>query len=137
MDSNVSAFQTHHPFIGTVVPGQKLGRRIGFPTANLDMSENSLDNGVYGVVVNLHETIYLGVMNIGVKPTIGADTKRTTEIHLLCFEGDLYGEALTCTPLFKIREEKKFESLDQLTNQIRKDVSIAERGFKLIGYCGS
>ncbi|WP_257535567.1 riboflavin kinase [Mesobacillus foraminis] len=129
--------QTNQSFVGTVVPGLKLGRNIGFPTANLEAIENSLDNGVYGVVVNIHEFFNLGVMNVGVKPTIGTNSRRSMEIHLLGFDGDLYGETLTYSPLFKIREERKFKSLDQLAQQIRKDVLSAERSFKHIGYNGA
>jgi riboflavin kinase/FMN adenylyltransferase len=133
-DSTISTIPINHTFVGTVIAGQKLGRHIGFPTANLDLNESSLDNGVYGVVVNLHGSIYLGVMNIGVKPTLGTNIKRTMEIHLLGFHGDLYGEALTCTVLFKIREERKFESIAKLAQQIREDVLSAERGFEHFGF---
>jgi riboflavin kinase/FMN adenylyltransferase len=136
-NSIISMIQINLPIVGTVVPGQKLGRHIGFPTANLDLTEFSLDNGVYGVVVNLHESNYLGVMNIGVKPTLGTNSRRSMEIHLLGFSDVLYGETLTVTPLFKIREERKFQSLDQLAQQIRKDVSSAERSFKHIRYNGA
>lgn len=130
----VSKVETYQAFKGRVVAGRKLGRTLGFPTANLDCDVRSLDNGVYGVMVNLHGKNYLGVMNIGVKPTVKTDLRRTMEIHLLDFQANLYGETLRCKVIFKIREERKFKSLASLIQQIKEDVLIAQKGFKHIGF---
>lgn len=116
---------------GKVVTGRKLGRQLGFPTANIDTNVNGLGNGVYGVVAKLHETKYLGVMNIGVKPTVHSNLQKTTEIFLLDFSDNIYGEYLVCEILFKIREERKFASLELLKQQIKEDILYAEKRFKL------
>jgi riboflavin kinase/FMN adenylyltransferase len=119
--------------VGTVVKGSQLGRKIGFPTANIDANINWLNSGVYGVLVILNNSMHLGVMNIGVKPTIDSNLQKTLEIFLLNFHNDIYGEKLGCNILFKIRDEKRFDSLELLTKQIKEDVSYAKKRFKLIG----
>ncbi|MBP1083641.1 MULTISPECIES: riboflavin kinase [Bacillus] len=118
---------------GRVVTGRKLGRQLGFPTANIDANVNGLVNGVYGVVAELRETKYLGVMNIGVKPTVDSNLQKTTEIFLLDFNDNIYGEYLVCELLFKIREERKFASLELLKQQIKEDILYAKERFKLTG----
>ncbi|MGG3574302.1 riboflavin kinase [Bacillus gobiensis] len=118
---------------GRVITGRKLGRQLGFPTANIDANVNGLVNGVYGVVAELRETKYLGVMNIGVKPTVDSNLQKTTEIFLLDFNDNIYGEYLVCELLFKIREERKFASLELLKQQIKEDILYAKERFKLTG----
>ncbi|MGP7819186.1 riboflavin kinase [Niallia sp. 01092] len=120
-------------FNGRVVSGRKLGRQIGFPTANIDVNVDWLNNGVYGVAVTLDGSTYLGVMNIGVKPTVDANLKKTTEIHLIDFQENIYEKKIKCSVLFHIREEKKFDSLEQLKQQIKEDVIYAKKHFKLKG----
>jgi riboflavin kinase len=128
-----SNLETKPIIVGTVVKGRQLGRKIGFPTANIDVNINWLNNGVYGVLVKLNDSFHLGVMNIGVKPTVDTNLQKTFEIYLLNFHRDIYGEKLGCSILFKIREEKKFDSLELLTKQIKEDISYAKKRFKLIG----
>ncbi|WP_445489793.1 riboflavin kinase [Niallia sp. 03133] len=117
-------------FEGEVVSGRKLGRKLGFPTANIDVNINWLNNGVYGVSVKLDGSTYLGVMNIGVKPTVDSNLKRTTEIHLMDFKGNIYGEKISCNVIFPIREEKRFNSLEELKQQIKEDIIYAKKHFK-------
>ncbi|MFP3725074.1 riboflavin kinase [Priestia filamentosa] len=117
-------------FGGEVIHGMKIGRKLGFPTANVASSSPSLQNGVYGVQVHLNSKKYEGIMNIGFKPTIGSDLKHTIEIHLLNFEGDLYGQHLKCIPLFYIRAEQKFSSLHSLLKQIKEDKEYARVVFR-------
>ncbi|KKI90472.1 hypothetical protein WQ54_21210 [Bacillus sp. SA1-12] len=119
--------------LGTVVKGRQLGRKLGFPTANIDVNMNWLKKGVYGVIVRVKDSFHLGVMNIGVKPTDESNLRKTFEIYLLNFQEDIYGEKLGCNILFKIRDEKKFETLDLLTEHIKMDISYAEQRFKLLG----
>ncbi|MGM0923358.1 MAG: riboflavin kinase [Bacillota bacterium] len=119
---------------GRVVSGRKIGRELGFPTANIDSNVSRLSNGVYGAMVILHDRRYFGVMNVGVKPTVDSNSQKTCEIHLLDFQGDIYGENLRCHILFKVREERKFDSLELLTNQIKGDILYAEKRFNSIGY---
>ncbi len=115
---------------GRVVHGRKMGRQLGFPTANVDAEAVLIANGVYGVQVVVKEKKYRGVMNVGVKPTFGSTLKKTFEVHLLDFSDDLYGEFIECQLLFKIREEKKFVSIDLLKKQITEDIYRAIEEFK-------
>ncbi|MBA9028705.1 riboflavin kinase [Peribacillus huizhouensis] len=115
---------------GRVVHGRKMGRQLGFPTANVDAEDVLLANGVYGVQVVVKEKQYRGVMNVGVKPTFGSTLKKTFEVHLLDFSDDLYGEFIECQLLFKVREEQKFASIDLLKIQITEDIHHAIEEFK-------
>lgn len=111
---------------GRVVAGQKIGRQIGFPTANLDVNSLKLipSDGVYVVEV-VKENIYRGILNIGSRPTVDGD-KRTIEVHIIEYEGeDLYGEELELRFLSFLRHEQRFSSLDDLREQIRKDFNRA------------
>jgi riboflavin kinase/FMN adenylyltransferase len=128
-----SDFEAVSHITGRVVPGRKLGRQLGFPTANIDANISRLSKGVYGVVVKLREAKYLGVMNIGVKPTIDSNLQKKAEIFLFDFHDNIYGEFLDCDILFKIREEKKFASFELLKQQIKEDVLYAEECFKRTG----
>ncbi|MCK8098577.1 riboflavin kinase [Bacillus sp. 2CMS4F] len=118
---------------GTVVKGKQLGRKLGFPTANIETEINGLPNGVYGVLTAINQQFYLGVMNIGVKPTIGPNLKKTIEIFLIHFDREIYGEHMECSILFKIRDERRFYSLESLKEQIKKDISYASKRFERMG----
>lgn len=108
---------------GHVVTGQQLGRELGFPTANLQVDPQKYlpRDGVYAVLWRGQP----GVMNIGVRPTVAGERKRTVEVHLLNWEGNLYGQEMTVELLRFIREEKKFASLAELQNQIQRDCEVA------------
>lgn len=119
-----------HSTVGTVVPGDGRGRTIGVPTANLaDLVEVLPPHGVYACVVDREtkpgEGVALarGVANIGVRPTTAAGF--AVEVHLLDFEGDLYGARLRVHWLWRLREERRFASLEALTAQIRDDIRTA------------
>lgn len=108
---------------GIVIRGQMLGRKLGFPTANLRISPETplpVSNGVYAVRVLYSENVYLGMANIGTRPTVDGNTL-TVEVNLFDFEGDLYGESLSVYFIRRIRDEKKFDSLEALTQEIRQD----------------
>ena len=130
---------------GVVEHGNAIGAKLGFPTANirLDSAKQLPASGVYAVEVHLLSqqsssnaifersdlqgvprrfTPYKGVANIGTNPTVGND-HLSLEVHLLDFQGDLYGQSLTISFLHFLREEKKFESLEELKNQITADIS--------------
>jgi riboflavin kinase / FMN adenylyltransferase len=113
---------------GTVVEGQKLGRTLGFPTANLNVSEQKLipRQGVYRVEVTGTTLAQKqrGIMNIGLRPTVDG-TRQTLEVHLLDWSGDLYGNTVTVSLEQFLRPEQKFESLDALKDQIRRDCEQA------------
>ncbi|MDN3708427.1 bifunctional riboflavin kinase/FAD synthetase [Myroides ceti] len=108
---------------GTVVEGKKIGRTIGFPTANIVLEEDYKlvpHNGVYIVSSIINGEIVKGMMNIGTNPTIGTNP-RTIEVNFLNFEGNLYGKKLKISILDKIRDEMKFSSLEELKENIEKD----------------
>jgi riboflavin kinase/FMN adenylyltransferase len=116
---------------GQVVKGEQLGHRLGFPTANVDARGLVLPpNGVYAVHVHTHGKQFRAVLNVGLRPTIspGADLPRV-EVHLLNFQGDLYGEELEISFVGKLRDEQKFPSLDALKDQIARDIEQAGRLF--------
>ncbi len=113
-------------FSGTVVTGNKLGRTIGYPTANIQITdENKLvpGNGVYAVLIN-NEKLKIknlgGMMNIGVRPTVDG-TKRVIEVNIFGFDKDIYGEPITITLKKFLRREVKFNGLDTLKTQLAKD----------------
>lgn len=107
----------------TIEDGLKQGREIGFPTANLrlaDIKKVIPKNGVYVVSVNVEDHEYMGMMNIGYKPTL-TEGIYSLEVHLIDFDGDLYQKELEVSFLKFIREEKKFGSREELIAQIGKD----------------
>lgn len=119
----------YYPFIeGDVVAGDSRGRSLGFPTANLNLEEGLTvpANGVYAVKVQVDGDHYLGVANIGIKPTFqGFGAVPNLEVHLLDFHSDLYGKRLKVFFTRRIREEKRFSSPGELVEQIRMDISRA------------
>jgi riboflavin kinase/FMN adenylyltransferase len=111
---------------GIVTAGDRRGRRIGYPTANLVPPEGRLapQNGVYAVRGELPDgSRHGGMANIGVRPTFGSD-RRTIEAHLFDFEGDLYDRRISVQFLRKIREERRFESPQALIEQLRADEKV-------------
>ena len=110
---------------GTVVPGSARGRELGFPTANLEV-ENELipGRGVYAVRVEIGDTLHNGVANLGVRPTFGRH-QFCMEVHVLDLEDDLYNQRLRVGFIEKIRAEKRFESAEELVQQIQRDIHHA------------
>jgi riboflavin kinase/FMN adenylyltransferase len=110
---------------GTIIEGRKIGRSIGFPTANIkpDYQYKLIPcNGVYAVEVQLDEKVYPGMLSIGSNPTVNTDIRiRSIEVHILNFDKDIYGSKISVTFRKKLREEKKFDNLKQLTEQMRLD----------------
>jgi riboflavin kinase / FMN adenylyltransferase len=117
-----------YPLTGMVTHGSHIGKGIGFPTANLiPVHPEKLipADGVYAVKANLNLQEYHGMLNIGVRPTInGRD--RTIEVHLFGFDKEVYGEHIRVTFEHRIRDERKFESLDALRAQLSKDSQKAK-----------
>ena len=114
-------------FSGKVSVGKQLGRTLGFPTANLVVSENYklLPNvGVYIVNCAINDKIYHGIMNIGNRPTVNG-TNQSIEVHIFDFETDIYNQTLKIIPLQFLRKEQKFNSLIDLKNQLAIDKSNA------------
>ncbi len=124
--------------VGQVVQGNQLGRTIGFPTANLDIpSQKRLPrDGVYAVQVHVNQpkanSVHLvnGVMNIGLRPTLKDQAlRRTVEVHLLDWQGDLYGQELSVNLIKFLRPEQKFASFEVLKAQIQTDCQTARSHF--------
>ena len=108
---------------GNVVKGNQLGRTIGFPTANIEIPEEYKlipKNGVYIVTANVLDQNVFGMMNIGVKPTLG-ENKLSIEVHLLDFDKDIYNQKIQVNLLERLRDEQKFESFEALKSQIELD----------------
>lgn len=116
---------------GTVVPGDRLGQKLGFPTANLEVTGLALPpHGVYAVHAKLDDQRHRAVLNIGVRPTLNNPAPQLrVEAHLLDFSGNLYGQEIEIVFGDKLRDEKKFDSLDELQQQIGKDIDLARRSF--------
>jgi riboflavin kinase/FMN adenylyltransferase len=112
---------------GKVIHGAQLGRKLGFPTANVHMRhERPALTGVYAVKLDGLK----GVANLGVRPTIAGVPKLLLEVHLFDFEGDLYDKHVHVEFFHKIRDEMKFDGLDALKAQIAKDAQVARSFFK-------
>jgi riboflavin kinase/FMN adenylyltransferase len=114
-----------HPYAitGTVVPGDHRGRELGFPTANLATDNELLPpRGVYATTLRLDGVIYPSVTNIGVRPTFGEEGPVVVETHVLGAEFDLYGRTISLGFVQRVRDERRFESVEQLTTQIAADV---------------
>ena len=115
---------------GKVAHGDKLGRTIGFPTANISIHRKlSPILGVYSVLVKLKSQTYSGVCNVGKRPTLGGK-KTLLEVFIFDFNEEIYGEYATVIFKQKCREEKKFESFDELKKQIKKDVEKSRLFFQ-------
>ena len=116
-----------YTILGTVKPGAKLGRKLGFPTANLSAhSEQFPPNGVYVIEARLAGNLHRGVANLGYRPTVSADPpERLLELHLFDLDKDIYGEEIEVRFLRYLRPEQKFENVDALKVQIARDVEEA------------
>jgi riboflavin kinase/FMN adenylyltransferase len=116
---------------GLVFHGNQIGRTIGFPTANIDVKDtykNKLipKQGVYAVLIQCHDNQYKGMANIGYRPTIKHDRPTlTTEVHIFNFSKEIYGKNLTIYFVHRIRDEVKFDGLEQLKEQLAKDRKLS------------
>lgn len=112
---------------GTVVHGRALGRTVGMPTINLQTEEDvsMIPNGVYASVARLRGETYRGVTNVGQRPTVDKEDIRTIETYLLDFSDDVYGAQVELELHTFIREIKKFDNIEQVKEQVQKDIKIA------------
>ena len=115
-------------FQGRVVHGEKKGRTIGFPTANIQLKRlHSPLRGVFAVQVQTNDgKMHAGVANIGRRPTLNGEQVQL-EVHLFDFSGDLYGQQLRVVPTHFIRAEQKFADFTELQQQIAADVTVARK----------
>jgi riboflavin kinase/FMN adenylyltransferase len=127
-DRAVSMLSHPYMFAGEVIHGSNIGHTIEFPTLNIEVDARKVipEYGVYASYVIIEEKTYVGVSNIGVKPTVGSNAP-ALETYVLDFDGDVYGKTIA-VELFKfIRKEKKFSGLDELRQQISSDTECVRR----------
>jgi len=127
VDGNIELANTYlgnnYSLCGKVVEGKKIGRTIGYPTANLKIEEDYKlipKNGVYIVSGIIHDKTVYGMMNIGKNPTVNGDSN-SIEIHFFDYNEEIYNEEICIDLLSRIRDEQKFESLDKLKKQLHLD----------------
>lgn len=127
VDQAMKYLGRHYQIRGKVIRGRKRGgSQLGFPTANIKLYDELCPKlGVYAVKVETTKGSFLGVANIGFSPTFG-DEMFTIEVHILDFNDDLYDTRLRINLVARLRDEKKFSSIDELSEQIKKDVKIAK-----------
>ena len=116
---------------GTVIGGKRLGRTLGFPTANIvpQGEARHIPHGVYAATATVEGTLLRGVANVGTKPTVDDGRTLLLEIHLFDFSGDLYGQRLTVRLHRRLRDEVRFASVEELQRQIGKDIEETKRYF--------
>ena len=119
-----------HPFEidAEVMEGDRRGRELGFPTANLDFPHNPPMRGVFTVTCRLGDRLCQGVANVGTRPTVDG-TRLLIEVHLLDFADDLYGQRMTVRFHQRLRAEQRFDSVDRLREQIGRDIDAAREFF--------
>jgi riboflavin kinase/FMN adenylyltransferase len=114
-----------YAFSGEVAGGSRLGTSIGFPTANITPGESYKmipADGVYAVRASLREKTYTGMLNIGSRPTVNDDPgKKTIEVHLLDFDGNIYSEKIRVSFVERLRDEQKFRNIEALREQLVRD----------------
>ena len=110
---------------GIVTPGRQIGQTIGFPTANIPIDEGACERGVYRTQVQVEgiDEVFDAMSNVGYNPSVGGSELRL-ESHLFGFEGDLYGRRIWVQLVEKIRDEIRFDSVEELRAQLEKDKEI-------------
>lgn len=112
---------------GKVIHGAKLGRQIGFPTANLDASKlNNVENGVYAARLKIGGKNYNAMANVGMRPSVDG-RQRLLEIHIFNYRGSIYGRYVKIDLIRKIRDERRFDSIDALKQQLLRDAEECKR----------
>lgn len=112
---------------GKIVHGKGLGRTVGMPTANIEVCDTQLlpKSGVYATRIVVGDETYLAVTNIGLRPTVDEEPQVTVEAHILDFEGDIYGDSVELEVHQFLRPIQKFECLEDLHAQVKKDIEKA------------
>ena len=114
-----------------VVQGKQLGRKLGIPTINQNISTKNLilKNGIYATACTVDNVKYYGVTNIGMRPTVEYNGCKNIETHIIDFNEDCYGKFIKVEFIFKLRDEKKFNSIEELKYQIQQDISTTKNLF--------
>ena len=119
----------HYMLSGTVVKGMQNGRKLGFPTANIEVNDEYKlipKNGIYAVYVHCKKNMYSGMLSIGTNPTFEGKAQ-TIEVNILDFDQDIYGEHLTLEFVAYLRDEKKFDRMESLIEAIKEDEKISRK----------
>ena len=121
-----------YPLTGKVIHGDKIGRTLGFPTANLKVDDLKIipSHGVYSVHVFVNNQKYLGLLSIGIRATVTNSQELRVEVNILNFDEDIYGQTVRLEFLDKIRDEKKFNGLDELIEAMNQDKAHAIEKFQ-------
>lgn len=119
---------------GKVIDGKKLGRTIGFPTANLEINKEKVipKKGVYYTNVKINEKFFKGITSVGNNPTVNGQ-ELTVETYILDFSNDIYGKEINIYFIDRIRDEIKFNNINELIEQLKKDKKFAEKSSEVIG----
>jgi riboflavin kinase/FMN adenylyltransferase len=115
---------------GNVVRGDGRGKSLGYPTANIEPSSNAKlvpSNGIYVVIARWDATVSYGLVSIGTRPTFGEKGARCIEVHILGFEGNLYGTSIEIRFLKRLRDEQKFNTVEELVKQMDADKQASEQ----------
>lgn len=109
---------------GKVIKGNKIGRQLGFPTANISTTDTLPEKGVYVAEIRIKDQHYYGIVNIGTRPTLHL-SQLTVEVHILNFSDNIYDQIIEITPLQYIRKEMKFKTMKALQLQMENDKGFA------------
>jgi riboflavin kinase/FMN adenylyltransferase len=124
-----SLLSYNYTLSGKIVEGYRVGRTIGFPTANIRSWERFKvvpELGVYAVLVHIRDIIYEGMLYIGTRPTLHDDPEISVEVNIFDFSGDLYNQSLTVEFIDFIRADRKFDAMEELVTQIHKDKFLVQ-----------
>ena len=134
MESLPNILGTYFSITGRVVTGDRIGRTLSYPTANLDYPEHLIkpSKGVYAALVEVDEKKYNAIANYGKRPTVKSLQKFSLEVHLLDFNENIYDRDIKVSFVKKIREEQKFSSLSDLKSQLVKDEQVARNYFSKV-----
>ena len=128
-----SLLSYNYTLSGKIVEGYRVGRTIGFPTANIRSWERFKvvpELGVYAVLVHIRDIIYEGMLYIGTRPTLHDDPEICVEVNIFDFSGDLYNQSLTVEFIDFIRADRKFDAMEELVTQIHKDKFLVQERLK-------
>jgi len=128
-----SLLSYNYTLSGKIVEGYRVGRTIGFPTANIRSWERFKvvpELGVYAVLVHIRDIIYEGMLYIGTRPTLHDDPEISVEVNIFDFSGDLYNQSLTVEFIDFIRADRKFDAMEELVTQIHKDKFLVQERLK-------
>jgi riboflavin kinase/FMN adenylyltransferase len=119
---------------GNVVEGKKLGRTINYPTANIEIENTDKiipKDGVYAVQIKIDNTQYYGMLNIGKRPTVSNENNKSIEVHIFDFNKNIYNKTISVEFIYRLRDEFKFGSINELKEQLRKDEIEARKKFRI------